>query len=81
MAKKAKNAVISTSYASMVSFNAINDVISTHNNRVDAMIKRHLDAVASNTGDLLPEDVAYVINLSNRELGHAIKKLFQPNVL
>jgi hypothetical protein len=81
MAKKAKKAVISTSYASLVSFEAINSVVEVHNQRVGDLIKNHLKAVDRSTGSLLPEDVAYVVNLSNRELTHSLKKLFEPNVL
>lgn len=81
MAKKAKKAVISTTYASLVSFEAINSVIEVHNRRVGELVKNHLKGVDENTGGLLPEDVAYVVNLSNRELSHNIKKLFEPNVL
>jgi hypothetical protein len=81
MAKKSKKAVTSTSYASLVSFEAIKSVVEVHNQRVGDLVKNHLKAVDRHTGSLLPEDVTYVINLSNRELSYSIKKLFEPNVL
>ena len=81
MAKKAKKAVTSKPQSSTVSFENINDVITTHNARVSSMIENHMRGVANSTGKIQPEDISYVINLSNRELEYSIKQLFQPNVL
>lgn len=81
MAKKAKKAVDSVKQVSPVTFELITDVITAHNNRVSGMIQHHIKSVADATGEVQPEDVSYVISLSNRELGHAIKQLFQSNVL
>lgn len=81
MAKKAKKAVNSTKQSTQVTAEMVAGVIDAHNARTEGMIKHHLRSVASSTGDLLPEDVTYVISLSNRELGHSIKQLFEPNVL
>lgn len=75
MAKKAKKIDIPVK-DTKVSFERISEVIKAHNQRVGGMIEHHIKSVAEATGDVQPEDVRYVINLSNRELGHAIKQLF-----
>jgi hypothetical protein len=64
-----------------VPLDALNQISLQHNAESARRIAYHLERVKETTGETLPEDTAYVIALSQRELVFKLKAYAADNVL
>ena len=52
----------------LIDIDEVIETIKAHNIDVTNKIERHLSMVKQNAGDILPEDITYVLGLAQREL-------------
>lgn len=64
-----------------VPLDVLNDIALQHNAESARRIAYHLERVKETTGETLPEDTAYVIALSQRELLYKLKAHTADNIL
>ena len=57
-----------------VELQGVIDKIQSHHNEVAGKISFHLQKVKENTGDIQPDDISYLLDLSTRELLYHFSK-------
>jgi hypothetical protein len=57
-----------------VPLDKIQELTEKHQKESEGRIKFHLQKVKENTGEVLPEDTAYIMNLSAREFWYKLKQ-------
>lgn len=54
----------------LIDIDEVIDTITSHGDDVVSKVDYHLKMVKEHTGDILPEDISYILKLANRELVH-----------